>query len=71
MAKHRTHPSDHSGAHAVGTSHHEAHAHNAYDGLTKAEGGTGGTEGEAEIHLSDHPSKLETPATSHNRGNQE
>lgn len=74
MAKHsghKPHHSDHSGAHAVGTAHHQAHAHDPYDGLTKAEGGSGSGEGHADMHLSDHPTKLELPALHHNQGEQE
>lgn len=82
MAKHpKAHHSDHSGAHAVGTAHHEAHAHDAHDGLTKSERGTEGgdssgfsergNEGHADMHLSEHPTKLELPALHHNEGQQE
>jgi len=84
MSKHSgRHHSDHSGAHAVGTAHHERHAHNPYDGLTKSEGGKGfepgdstgfktrGNEGHADEHISEHPSKLVLPANSHNAGKQE
>lgn len=78
-----SHHSDHSGAHVRGTAHHMAHAHNPKDGLTTAEGGKGiesgdssgfstrDGEGKSDMHISEHPSKLELPAMSHNRGDQE
>lgn len=78
---HLSHHSDHSGAHVRGTHHHMNHAHNPKDGLTKAEGGTESgdssgfserdNEGHADEKLSEHPSALELPALSHNRGDQE
>lgn len=81
MSKHSPHHTDHSGAHVHGTSHHERHAHNPYDGLTAAEGGTEAgdssgfakkdNEGKSDKNLSEHPSKLDLPALSHNRGKQE
>lgn len=80
-----SHHSDHSGAHVRGTHHHMNHAHNPRDGLTESEGGehepmeagdhdTSHGEppaGHADMHLSEHPSSLELPALSHNRGKQE
>lgn len=72
-----SHHSDHSGAHVRGTSHHEKHAHNPHDGLTKAEGGTEstdsegfskkGNEGKSDKSLSEHPTSMELPAVEHDR----
>lgn len=84
---HLSHHTDSSGAHVRGTHHHMNHAHNPKDGLTASEGGKHeagdeagdsphsfgkrGNEGSSDKHLSEHPSSLELPAMSHNRGEQE
>jgi hypothetical protein len=83
MSKHQPHHSDHSGAHAVGTSHHTKNAHDPYDGLTTAEGGKGvesgdsssfktrDNEGHADKRIPERPTKLDLPAKTHNASKQE